>query len=123
MTTTSRVAAIALVVLVFSQSAASSAVADPETVAAKQAPSASLTGEPSPSPTTAPTPGPTPGCSSHSDCHGAFQYCDTGNTCSACSYCGNQDNNAIDGTCPDHCDAFTTAPRSSSSGNRTVINR
>ena len=48
------------------------------------------------------------GCNRHLQCE-AGRYCDSNHDCYTCSYCTTVHNDAVDGTCPDTCDAFTTA--------------
>ena len=48
-----------------------------------------------------------PNCSLHAECDAGY-YCDDGGDCYNCNYCVTVFNDAIDGTCPDSCGAWTT---------------
>lgn len=53
------------------------------------------------------------GCNAHTECTGTdpIEYCDQSNDCYTCSYCVNIHNDAIDGTCPERCNAVYNGNR------------
>ena len=58
-------------------------------------------------------------CNAHTDCTGTdpVEYCDQSGDCYTCSYCVNIHNDAIDGTCPEQCNALYNGNSNSAADN------